>query len=237
MKHIIALILFSSLAFSSTAQVDTRRKIEVNGYAEREITPDILYINLSLREYFKDSGNKDKVSISILEKQFYEAASKAGINTSDITTDNISAYNFPVDDKKKKDPGFLASKQYRIKVSNLNGFNKLIESLDSKGIQSTRIDGYDYSQMSSLKNELRIEAVRQAKDKASVLAEAIGDQLGKVIEINDNNSDAGSINFPQSMKSMGRAAYAAESDAMNEPEIDFRSVKINYQIRALFELQ
>lgn len=236
MKKLLAAVLLGTIALSASAQqVDTRRKVEVYGSAEEEITPDIIYVSISLKEYFQDNNNKNKVSIDVLEKQLAAAVKKAGIKDADFTIENISSYNY-IDPKKKKDPGFLASKQYKVKVANLNAINELLSGVDEKGIQSTNIAGYDHTRMTEIKNELRIKAVNNAKEKASVLAQALGDTLGKALEVNDNNTDAGS---PQPMfKTMAMRAGAADAAAESEAlDIDFKKIKVNYQFRVVFELK
>ena len=45
----VILLLFTCAVFAQA--VDLRRKIEVSGTAETEVTPDIIYIGISLREY------------------------------------------------------------------------------------------------------------------------------------------------------------------------------------------
>ncbi|GAA4801147.1 hypothetical protein GCM10023231_32390 [Olivibacter ginsenosidimutans] len=230
MRKIIAVLLLGTIVWSASAQnVDTRRKIEVYGSAEEEITPDIIYVSISLKEYFKD--NKNKVTIDELEKQLASAVKKAGIKTEDFTINNISSYNY-VDPKEKKDPGFLASKQYSIKVANLNAINEILANVDAKGIQSTNIASYDHSQINEIKNQLRIKAVNNAKEKATVIAQALGDSLGDALEVSDNNTDAGS---PQPIfKTMAMRADAVPEQSL---AIDFKKIKINYQFRVVFELK
>ena len=132
-KNIIALAILSLFSFNSFSQnIDTRRKIEVQGSAEAEVTPDIIYIGMSLKEYFRDGNNRKKVEIEELEKQLQTAVLKAGIPQEDFTINNISGYNNWWE--RKKAPDFLASKQYRIKVSDLNKFNEIMSAVDPKGI-------------------------------------------------------------------------------------------------------
>lgn len=233
-KLVIALILGAIVLSASAQNVDSRRKIEVYGSAEEEVTPDIIYIAISLKEYFKDGNNKNKVSIDELEKQLAFSAKKAGIKDEDFTINNISSYTYN-DPKKKKDPGFLASKQYRLKVSNLNAINNILEGVDAQGIQSTNISGYEHSKMTEIKNELRIRAVNNAKEKASVMARALGDTLGQALEVTDTNTDAGSPQ-PMMYKTMAMRTESADY-AEQQMEIDFKTIKINYQFRVVFELK
>ncbi|QNL50107.1 SIMPL domain-containing protein [Olivibacter sp. SDN3] len=235
MKKLVIAMVLGAITLSASAQnVDTRRKIEVYGSAEEEVTPDIIYVAISLKEYFKDSNNKNKITIDELEKQLALSVKKAGIKEEDFTINNISSYA-QNDPKKKKDPGFLASKQYRIKVSNLNAINTILDGVDAQGIQSTSISGYEHSKITEIKNELRIRAVNNAKEKASVMAQALGDTLGQALEVTDTNTDAGS---PQPMMYKPMAARGESADYAEQPmEIDFKTIKINYQFRVVFELK
>ena len=53
MKKLLALAFVAILSLNSFAQTaDLRKKIHVSGSAETEVTPDIIYIGISLKEYF-----------------------------------------------------------------------------------------------------------------------------------------------------------------------------------------
>ena len=168
MKRLIfaALVLFTAAASAQT--VDLRRKIEVTGTAEAEVTPDIIYFNISLKEYM---DGRNRVTIDVLEGQLEKALTTAGIPKEDFTINNINGY---ATYQKKKDPNFLASKQYRIKFHDLNKVNQILGSVDPKGIESTYIESYDYSKIIQLKKELKLKALIAAKEKAAYLLEGIG---------------------------------------------------------------
>jgi uncharacterized protein YggE len=231
MKNMIALALLSVFSLSALSQnIDTRRKIEVNGSAEAEVTPDIIYIGMSLKEYFKDSNNKKKVEIEELERQLQSAVLKAGIPQETFTINNISSYNNWWE--KKKTPDFLARKQYRIKVTDLTKFNEIMSAVDPKGIEYSNIESYDYSKMESLKKDLKIKALQNAKEKAEYLINSIGGTLGGPLEIQEINNDA----QPEIMN-FAKTVLRAASSEDNMPEIDFKKIKLNYQIRAVFEIK
>lgn len=229
---IIALIASTSVLSVSAQTADLRKKIEISGNAETEITPDEIYISISLKEYFKD--NKRKVDITELEKQLLTAITKAGISKEDFTINNVSSYTDYWN--KKKDPNFLASKQYRLKVKNLNSYNQILDGVDSKGIASTNIDSYSHSNITQLKNDLRVKALLNAKSKATALAEALGEKLGGVISIQDYNNDY--VAQPV-FRNYAMAAKQLESsaDAVEIPDIDFRKIKLNYTVNAVFEIK
>jgi uncharacterized protein YggE len=227
MKKLLFIALIAFATSNVFAQnVDLRKKIEVNGTAETEVTPDEIYIGISLKEYM---DGKKKVSIEELESQLQKAVAKAGIAQEDFMINNISAYTNYWD--KKKDPTFLASKQYSIKVKDLNKFNTVISGVDAKGIASTNIERYAYSKEDEIKKELKIKALRQAKEKAAYLVESIGDKLYQVLEINESENN----NYPQPI--YRTAMLKTEAFADSAPQIDFKKIKLSVNIRAVFEIK
>lgn len=235
MRKFLTLAFVALFSLSAMAQVDLRKKINVNGVAEEEVTPDILYLSISLKEYLKDGNSKKKVEINELELQLVNALQKLGVPAENLTINNLSGYNTWAE--KKKNPDFLVSKQYRLKLTDLNKYNQIMASLDPKGIAYTNIDSYDYSKIELLRKELRIKALKNAKDKALYLVESIGSQLGSPLDIQEINNDS----FPQmnyrSNAVMMRAASADASAEMVSADIDFKKIKLTTQINAVFEIK
>ena len=234
MKKLLTLAFVSLLSISAMAQqVDLRKKISVSGSAETEVTPDIIYISISLKEDLKDNNSKKKVEITTLENQLYDAVQKAGLDKGNLTINNLSSYAIVTE--KKKNPDYLASKQYRLKVSDLNKWNDIIGAIDPKGIAYTNIDSYDYSKIETLKKELKIKALQAAKEKASYLVEALGDKLGSVIDIQEVNNEQ----YPQPMyrNVMMMKAESADMAGAAAPEIDFKKIKLNYIMNTVFEIK
>ena len=236
MKRLFFITFLSVFALSGFSQtVDTRRKIEVSGSAEAEVTPDIIYVGVSLKEYYRDAANKKKVEIEELEKQLQTAVLNAGIPKENFTINNISSYNYAYE--RKKNPSFLARKQYRIKLTDLTKFNQILSAVEPKAIEYTNIESYDYSKIESLKQELKIKALRAAKDKAAYLASAVDDKVGDALDIREINNEY----YPQPMYRANAAmrdmaAVGAATEAAN-PEIDFKKIKLTYQMQAVFELK
>lgn len=230
MKKIFLIAALIATSFGAFAQnTDLRRKIEVTGIAEQEVTPDIINVSISLKEYL---NGKTKVTISQLEKQLEKAVADAGIAKEDFTINSLSSWNYQTE--KKKNPDFLASKQYNIKFRDLNKFDPILSKIDPKGIQSTNIDSYDYSKINEIKNELKLKALIAARDKAAFLVNGLGDKLGSALNITESDNSS----YPQPryanvmmMKSADVAGGAPESD------IDFKKIKLSFQIQAIFEIK
>lgn len=232
MKNIILVAFLSLFSLSAFSQqmMHMPKKIEVNGSAETEVTPDIIYIGMSLKEYFRDSNNRKKVEIEELERQLQSAVLKAGIPQENFMINNISSYNNWWE--KKKTPDFLARKQYRIKVTDLTKFNEIMSAVDPKGIENSNIESYDYSKIESLKKELKIKALQNAKEKAEYLINSIGGTLLGPLEIQEINNEA----QPEIMN-FAKTVLRAASSEDGLPEIDFKKIKLNYQMKAIFEIK
>lgn len=235
MKRLTVIMMLSMIVGSAVAQpaIPEKRVIQVSGEAEREVTPDIIYLSISLKEYFRDNNNRRKITIDVLEKQLYDAAMRAGIASEDFMINNIASYNYDWN-QNKKDPGFLASKQYRIKVTNLNAVNGLFDAVDPKGVQSSHVDEYDYSGKKELEKELKIKAIQDAKEKAGYLAQAVGDSIGKALSIHEG----GQVNYPQPIvrQYSMMAREASDGSAGQFLDIDFKKVKFSYNVTVVFEL-
>ncbi|ACU02641.1 MULTISPECIES: SIMPL domain-containing protein [Pedobacter] len=235
MKKLLSLAIVALFSVSAMAQqVDLRKKISVSGSAETEVTPDIIYISISLKEYLKDGNSKKKVDITTLENELFSAVQKAGLEKENLTINNLSSYTTITE--KKKNPDYLASKQYRLKVNDLNKWNAIIGAIDAKGVAYTNIDSYDYSKISSLKQELKIKALQAAKAKATYLVEAIGDKLGSALDIQEIENQV----YPQAMYRASNVMMKAESADMagaGAAEIDFKKIKLNYVMNVVFEIK
>jgi uncharacterized protein YggE len=228
MKKLIILAALLITGYNTFAQsVDLRRKIEVTGIADQEVTPDIINVSISLQEYL---DGKKKITIEQLENQLEGAVRDAGITKEDFTINNMSAYNNTY--QKKKNPDFLASKQYGIKFHDLNKFNQILSKVDPKGIQSTNIDSYDYSKIDQLKNELKLKALLTAKAKAAYLLNGVGEKLGSVLNITESDNS----NYPQPRQVMYMAKSMVASAPVADSDIDFKKIKLSFQVNAVFEI-
>jgi len=223
------------MAQAQTNTTDNYRKVSTKGYAEREVTPDIIYLSISLKEYFVDGNTKKKIIIEDLEKQLYTAATSNGVKKEDFTIQNIYSYNH---NTKKKQQDLLQARQYRIKITDLSKLNVILDNVDAKGLENTSISGYDHSQKKQIEKELKTEAVKDARINAAILAEADGQNVGKAIIISDNSNFNFNDFLPQPrMMSFSKTANAAEmGTAEDDIAIDIKPIKLTCHVDGVFEL-
>src|SRR5690349_1330082 len=92
----VFLFLFLLMAMLCRAQQtitipDNVKKIEVTGSAEMEVTPDQIYIGITLQEYY--DKQKAKQSIDAISREFLANCEKAGINKDRIEVLNMSGFD------------------------------------------------------------------------------------------------------------------------------------------------
>ncbi|SEW20407.1 SIMPL domain-containing protein [Chitinophaga arvensicola] len=233
MKKVMLLAAGLFLAMSTFAQQADKqpvKKIEVNGSAEMEVTPDEIYFSISLREYMK---GKTKVEISTLEKQLQKAVADAGIPKSDFTIENVYGNNFEILKKKKDPTEFMARKQYRLKLSKLDKLNVILGAVDAEGIESARIASYTSCKMEEYRKEVKIKALQAAKDKAEYMLAGIGNKIDGIIEIQEMNTD----NYFDARPMMSNYLAKAGDSAGNESDIEFKTIKVRAEVRAVFAIK
>ncbi|WP_140937024.1 SIMPL domain-containing protein [Sphingobacterium lumbrici] len=239
MKKLLSVLILigaMTMAQAQTGNVENSRKVATKGFAEREVTPDIIYLSINLKEFYMDGNTKKKASIETLEKQLYDAAMANGVKKEDFTIQNVYSYNY---NTKKKGNELLQARQYRLKISNLNNLDVILDKVDPFGIESTSISGYDHSQKKEIEKELKTEAVKDARRNAEILAEADQQGVGKALVINDNSSMNFNDLIPQPrMMSYAKAANdSAFESSGNGLNIDIRPIKLTCYIDVVFELK
>jgi len=228
LMFIPAIILFACASvFAQNDKNQKQKTIEVKGSAEMEIIPDEIYLRIALKEY-KDGSRK--IDINQLESGLVSAIKKVGIPKDNLQVDNIYGYNW--DYKKKRSEEFLATKSFIVKLKDVKEINNLIEQLDPEGVNSSSINKYSHSKIEEYNKELKIKALKAAKDKAMYLLESIGEKLGGVSEIQE-------IEYGyQPVHRMANVAYAQEArESGYQSNLDFKTITIKSEIRAVFLIQ
>jgi uncharacterized protein YggE len=241
MKKIVFILTGLFLATLSQAQqTDNKtplKKIEVTGSAEIEITPDEIYLDIALREY-KNKGTK--IEIGTLEKQLQKAVQDAGLAASDLTITNVFGYNYEKWwARRKKDVDFMARKQFRLKLSKLDKVNSILDAVDEDAIESVNISSYTHSKMEEYRKEVKTKALQAAKAKATYMLDAIGDKIEGVLEVQEINTDNYADVNPMMMKgvmsgSRVRQQSRQESYVADMPDVDFKTIKVRAEVRAVF---
>ena len=237
---LIAAVIFFNVTWSqqpTTAVNPFPKTITVSGSAEMEIIPDEIYVNISLREYQKKGESKKE--LEFIKSQFLESCKAANIADSAVSIASFTGYNNYVDfRKRKKDPNLMASITYQVKFKDSKTMDALVEKLDDEATQSFIIANTSHSKMTEFRKQLKTQAVIAAKAKGLYLTEAINEKLGAAITIEepDENSkwSSTSNNSVSQYRSQAIISYA---DKDIPQEIDFKKIKLRFEVSVVFALQ
>lgn len=228
--------LASSFAQTTTLLAPQPKKIEVTGSSEMEVVPDELYFNISLREYYNDEKNqKDKVVITTLEKQLIKAVADAGLPKESLVISGVGGYQNYVD-KKKKPATFLEGKQYELKIDKADKLDVILSKVESRGVQYANIARVDHSKKEEFKKQVKINALKAAKEKATYLLESINQKLGEALSIQELEEGA-AYPVPMYKAAMRTFAGAESADAVQESDLSYQKIKITYKMQAAFEIK
>ena len=237
MKKGILLLFLAAGTTVFAQQVNPFPKtITVTGTAEKEVVPDEIYVNVLLREY--DKKGKGKIPLDQIKRDFLNAVKAAGIPDSLVSIAAYDAYQAnPWLKKKQKKEELFASITYQLKLRNSQQMDELVNRLDDDATQNFYISKTSHSQLEAYKMQLKMDAVRNAQEKAAQLAGAIGENIGTAITINEPRE----YYQPYYAQAMMRESMVMKADVAGAPEeqnpVDFRKIKLRYDVTVVFELK
>ena len=232
----MAFLLTTILTYgqTNTPKNDEKPYIEVTGTAEIEVIPDEIYIRIIIRERYV---NRTKVTIEEQEEKLKTAVKSIGVDLTNLYLSDANADYVKVSWQKKD---VLTKKDYTLKVSNATTVGQVFQELDKLEITDASISKVSHSKIDSLRKEVRIMAIKAAKDKADYLLSAIGEQTGKPLIVTENTQTI----YREEISSIPsrNLAYIStggipDSIGDKENEIQFQKVKLTSNIYTKFSIK
>lgn len=229
---VLVTLWLSGILAISAQEDNNSRYIEVTGSSETEIIPDEIHFMITIKEYWQEEFEKKskpedyqtKVPVNEIEHNLMSALKQAGIDPSDIQTKEVGDY------WRERGKDFLISKTFDIKLQNPDQINRIIQTVNTKGIQSMNIGELKNKDLQEYRKQGKIEALKAARQKADYLVAAMGQKLGNVLRIVEPEERSFSYFQPQSaMSNVAIPSYDSN------PE-NFRTIKLRYQMTARFEI-
>ena len=229
---VLVTLWLSGILAISAQEDNNSRYIEVTGSSETEIIPDEIHFMITIKEYWQEEFEKKskpedyqtKVPVNEIGHNLMSALKQAGIAPSDIQTKEVGDY------WRERGKDFLISKTFDIKLQNPDQINRIIQTVNTKGIQSMNIGELKNKDLQEYRKQGKIEALKAARQKADYLVAAMGQKLGNVLRIVEPEERSFSYFQPQSaMSNVAIPSYDSN------PE-NFRTIKLRYQMTARFEI-
>lgn len=238
MKQLVFTLLVLSIASGSFAQQNNPypKTIQVTGSAAMDIIPDEIYVIVTLKEYEKKSSGK--IPLDKIKADFLGYCRSVGLPDSAVTIASYEGYNnYPWWRKRKLKDELFSSISYQVKFTTSTRMDELVDKLDDDATQNFVISRLSHSKMSEYRKQLKIQAVKSAKDKAGYMCDAVNEKLGEAVTITEPEE------FPTDLYRVAQSnAYASLSRdkdgvADGEKGVDFKNIHLQYEVKAVFALK
>ncbi len=230
MKKIIFNLFLVILCSHLGAQVQEPPYIEVQARAEKEVVPDQIYVMIAL---FEIQDGRKSIKLAEQESKLKSIVKSLGLPLSNLSLYNAQANYGNINMWGKKE--VIDRKYYSLKVSNAETIGKLYEELNKIYINEAYIYKSEYSQKDSLLQDLRIEAMRKAKNQANVMTRAIGSKVGKPLIIREQQ-EYYPVAYENAMMTKGLyETDDAVSSNMSE-SMEYKPLKISLSVYVKFGL-
>ena len=226
MKKLIAMAVVALMALPAAAQMQEAYPsyIQVTGRAEKELTPDEFYLQIVINE--RDS--KGKISVESQQRDMVAVLRKLGVDVEkQLKMANLSSEFF------KKNTS-VAMAKYQLQLGEVA---KVWQALDDLGISNISILKVTHSQLDKYKQEVRLEAMRNARESAQEMAGAIGQTIGKCFYIYDSNSNVLPVMYDNAVLMRSAKAVADAESVAEEDPLEFKTIKLEYGVQAKFVLE
>lgn len=225
---LVASALISVSAFSASAQEAYPSYVQVNGRADKEIEPNEIYVSITINE--KDS--KGKVSVEEQERRMLSELQALGIDTKEQL--KVSDMSSSLMRRSKA----ATTKNYQLKLGAAAEVDAVYARLTEAGITDLYISKVTHSDIKKLREQVRVEAMQNARQTAVSLAEAVGQTVGKAFYIFDNNYGESPVVLRASKAMYVNYAGAESMDtAEEESGLEFQKIKLSYSVSAKFVLE
>ena len=238
MKRIIFKYAATMLLAMATATVAAQSNlpqvpyIEINASAQRKVTPDEIYLTITVKE----SDYKGKKSLQQVQQAMVSILRKNGVDIDEQLTvlsmgSAVKLKNFSSRIKT------MTTAQYSLRLNDVGTMQNIISELEEQEISNIILSGTKYTRTKELESELGIEAVKNAKEKATQLAAAIGQEAGKAIYINTWGMNSTSPVRNLRMNKAMATEESAAADTYEAPRLSIAETEYTVTVNARFELK
>lgn len=239
----LAIIIFGAIVIVSILRDrivnQNQFQISVVGQGKVFYEPDTANITLGVQI---DKLFRADDAINQLNKKanvIIDAITKLGIAKEDIMTQNYNLYsNYDLIGNVSKVNGYSANESIVVKVKDITNNQELISKVISEATKAgaNQINGvtFENSNIDNLKQQARVEAIKNAKEKSKAIEDALGIHFGKIVGMWENyiypTQDFSSADYGKGGMGIGGGAVSTPSIPSGTYEV-LVETNISYRIK------
>lgn len=231
-KTVLVTALAMALTFGTALRAETsaERQIQVSGEGRVEVSPDLAVITLGVTK----EANEASEAMALVSEDMSAVVQElraVGIAAKDLQTQQISLH--PVwsnggllssGSDQRRITGFSASNTVNLRVRDLDQLGEVLDRVLRAGANQFQGLRFDVADQAELQDQMRANAVADARHKAQILAEAAGVTLGPVRSITDLHQGG------------GRPVMAMEMARSSAMPIEAGELSFSHSVQVVFDL-
>jgi uncharacterized protein YggE len=231
----VVCLALNQITIAQTAHGNSEKTatIKIAGSAEKEITPNEIFIAITIQERME---GKNKLTIDNQEKDLVNGLVKLGIEGNRLKLTGSQSNYIRTGWTRKN---VMATAQYELKVTTADEAGYVFKLLDSLYIDQAYVKRLSHSKMKTFKKELDFEAMKNSKERAQNMLNAIDQKLGKAITVNETSSitserhtmELYDIQYDSVRFSQNQSRYSRKS-----AELDFKKLKLVSHVQVVYEI-
>ena len=233
-KIILLLVCFMFLIAGQVSAAEREYDIvRANGSVTREVAPDTAFVNVGVTTQGKTAEEARNANAEIVNNVIVSLANM-GISKEDVKTVGYNLYPEYSDAAKGKRiiTGYSMNYSINVKVENLDKIGAVIDQMFADGANTFNGVTFTVSNRKELEREMLALAVKNAEEKAGIVASAGGRTLGKLVAAN-----IGSVGGMDYSDSNYETIALYKSAAGSAPtKIMAGNLKVSADVDAAFEL-
>ena len=181
---IVAIVCVASSLSQSQQLITAPKLVKTTGTAEIKVTPDKAIIQVGV-ERQSGTAKSAKAAVDNTSRKILTALKAAGVEDKDIQTAYLELQPTSYYEKHVRINNFTATQSLSVTIRDLAHLDSVMDTVMSAG--ANRIDGIEYqsTELRKYRDQARDEAAKAAREKATALAAALGNQLGKTYSIEE----------------------------------------------------
>ena len=229
-KIILVVTMGLLLAVPAFANEAPKTVVQVSGYSQKEVTPDVARITLSINSVNASLEKAKNENTQIANRVF------ASLNEQGVTNEQIKTSTYQVDpiynyekDKLPKLEGYRVTNSLEIRTS-IDKVGILVNEVTNVGANEINSIRFETANETNSKNEALQAAVEDALKKAEVIAATLNKRAARVTLVNES----GVSYHPLMVESRLLKSVAMDGTA---PNIAAGKVTITANVQVTVELE
>ncbi|MEM7242318.1 MAG: SIMPL domain-containing protein [Pseudomonadota bacterium] len=227
----ILITVFCLIFASALSAEEVRRQMSVSAVGTVSAEPDMARIQIGVQSVGITAAEVLDANSAKMQN-ILELLSAEGVADKDVQTTqfNIS----PQWERRKNNApevppkiiGYVVNNSVNVRVRDLPKLGAILDKVTGFGANAIGSIQFDVSNRAELMDQARVTAVKTAKARAEMLAEAAGVKLGDLLLLSEGHASQ-----PRQVFARAEASFAADAVPIAQGELDIRAtVTLTYEI-------